>query len=156
MYLIPLYVLTGVRLKKPSLWLGVKTASSLTILILGKVKNIGANTLLALMITLIVTKLLKMISVHGEKREKMRKLTIVLLMIAVMLSLTSCNRGLIDLKYQYDYAIIKMPNGEVVEGKIIKWRDYDGEQLQLVLEDGNTYLVNSFYTTLISYGEEDE
>ena len=86
----------------------------------------------------------------------MRRLIVVLLVIAVMLSLTSCNYQMTDWVYQYDYAIIKLPNGEVVEGKIVKWRDYEGEQLQIVLEDGNTYLVSSNYTTLIKYGEEED
>lgn len=41
------------------------------ILILEKVKNIGANTLSVLMTSLIVIKLWKMISVLGEKGDKM-------------------------------------------------------------------------------------
>ena len=56
------------------LWLDARTASSLTIPILGKAKNIGANTLLVLMIALIVTQLWKIIFVHGEKKEKMPRL----------------------------------------------------------------------------------
>lgn len=83
----------------------------------------------------------------------MKRVIVVLLMIFIMLSLVSCNYKSMDTVYQFDYAIIRLPNGEVIEGKIISWRDYeDGEQLQLKLEDGNTYLVNSFYTTLIKYG----
>lgn len=85
----------------------------------------------------------------------MHKLFVVFVTLLIMCILTSCNYGIMDMKYQYDYAIIQLPNGTVIEGKIIQWRDYEGEQLQLVLEDGNTYLVNSFYTTLISYGEKD-
>ena len=84
----------------------------------------------------------------------MNKLIALLMIVMIMLGLTSCNYVLVDTKYQFDYAIIKLPNGEVIEGKIVKWTDYEGEQLQLVMEDGNTYLVNSFYTTLISYGSE--
>ena len=86
----------------------------------------------------------------------MRKLITILILVVIALSLTSCNYTLIDTKYQFDYAIIRLPNGELVEGKIVSWTDYEGEQLQLVLDDGNTYLVNSFYTTLISYGSGEE
>jgi len=86
----------------------------------------------------------------------MRKLFIILVILLIMCILTSCNYQIIDTKYQFDYAIIRLPNGELVEGKIVSWTDYEGEQLQLVLDDGNTYLVNSFYTTLISYGEGNE
>ena len=86
----------------------------------------------------------------------MRKLLVILVTLIIMCILTSCNYDIMDTKFQYDYAIIRLPNGIVIEGKIIKWKDYEGEQLQLVLEDGNTYLVNSLYTTLISYGVEDD
>ena len=83
----------------------------------------------------------------------MNRLKAILLVLVIMFTLASCNYKTVDTVYQFDYAIIRMPNGEIVEGKIISWRDYeDGEQLQLKLEDGNTYLVNSFYTALIKYG----
>lgn len=85
----------------------------------------------------------------------MRKLLVILVTLLIMCILTSCNYAVMDTKFQFDYAIIRLPNGTVIEGKIIQWKDYEGEQLQLVLEDGNTYLVNSCYTTLISYGEEN-
>jgi len=85
----------------------------------------------------------------------MRKLLVIIVTFLIMCVLTSCNYDIMDTKFQYDYAIIRLPNGTIIEGKIIQWRDFDGEQLQVTLEDGNTYLVNSFYTTLISYGEED-
>ena len=84
----------------------------------------------------------------------MNKLIALLMIVLIVLGLTGCNYVLFDTKYRFDYAIIKLPNGEVIEGKIVKWTDYDGEQLQIVMEDGNTYLVSSFYTTLISYGSE--
>lgn len=83
----------------------------------------------------------------------MNRLKAILLVLVIMFTLVSCNYQHMDTVYQFDYAIIRLPNGEVIEGKIISWRDYeDGEQLQLKLEDGNIYLVNSFYTTLIKYG----
>ena len=87
----------------------------------------------------------------------MRKLLVTLVTPLIMFILTSCNHGIIDTKYQYNYAIMILPNGTIIEGKIIRYNDYEGEQLQLVSEDGNIYLVNSSYTTLISisYGEED-
>ena len=57
-------------------------------------------------------------------------------------SLCGCNRQIIDLTYNYNYAVVELPNGEIVEGKVSSWRDYEGDQLQLVI-NGITYLVHS-------------
>jgi len=58
---------------------------------------------------------------------------------------TGCgNKTLFDTTYTFEYAIISLPNGEVVEGEVKEWSDYeDGDQLQIKLEDGNIYLVHS-------------
>ena len=64
--------------------------------------------------------------------------------------LTGCNKQMVDLTYSYEYAIIGLPNGEVVEGKVSSWTDYeDGDQLQIKI-DGKTYLVHSSNVVLIS------
>ena len=56
-----------------------------------------------------------------------------------------------DLNYNYNYAIIKLQNGKIIEGKVQSWRDYEAsEQLQVTI-DGTTYLTNSFNCTLIEY-----
>lgn len=52
--------------------------------------------------------------------------------------------------YTYNRAIISLPNGEVVDGKIQSWRDYeDGDQIQVTV-DGKTYLVHSSNIALIT------
>lgn len=77
----------------------------------------------------------------------MRK--VVAMLVVLGLSLTGCNYNMIDLEYQFDRAIIKLPNGEVVEGKVTSWRDYeDGEQLQVEI-DGVLYLTSSYNCVLI-------
>jgi hypothetical protein len=63
--------------------------------------------------------------------------------------LCGCNKQIIDFTYKYNYAIIKLPNGDVIEGKLDSWNDYEGEQLQLVI-DGTTYMVNSVNVVLIN------
>ena len=66
------------------------------------------------------------------------------------LVLAGCNKQLVDLTYSYEYAIIALPNGEVVEGKVTSWTDFeDGDQLQIKI-DGKTYLVHSSNVVLIS------
>ena len=58
------------------------------------------------------------------------------------------NKDMFDTVYTYDYAIIKLPNGEVVEGKVETWCDYeDGEQLQVKI-NGVTYLTDSLNCTM--------
>lgn len=54
------------------------------------------------------------------------KKTIALLAL-IGLTLTGCNYNMIDLEYSFDKAIIRLPNGEVVEGKVTSWRDYSSD-----------------------------
>ena len=76
-------------------------------------------------------------------------LLVVILALSVML-LAGCNKQLVDLTYSYEYAIIGLPNGETVEGKVSSWTDFeDGDQLQIRI-DGKTYLVHSSNVVLIS------
>lgn len=75
--------------------------------------------------------------------ERMKKIiTLALVCIMIVGMLCGCNKQIIDLAYNYNYAIIELPNGEIVEGKISSWKDYEGDQLQIVI-DGITYLVHS-------------
>ena len=83
----------------------------------------------------------------------MKKIIALLLAVIALLStliLSGCNKQMVDLTYSYEYAIIGLPNGEVVEGKVSSWTDYeDGDQLQVKI-DGKTYLVHSSNIVLIS------
>lgn len=56
---------------------------------------------------------------------------------------------MVDLNYNFDYAIINI-NGEYQKIEIEGWRDYeDGEQIQVTAKDGTVYLTNSFNCTLV-------
>ena len=83
----------------------------------------------------------------------MKKIIALLLAVIVLLSvclLAGCNKQMVDLTYSYEYAIIGLPNGETVEGKVSSWTDFeDGDQLQVKI-DGKTYLVHSSNVVLIS------
>jgi len=83
----------------------------------------------------------------------MKKLVTALLAVIVMLTvalLAGCNKQMVDLTYSYEYAIIGLPNGETVEGKVSSWTDFeDGDQIQVKI-DGKTYLVHSSNVVLIS------
>lgn len=56
--------------------------------------------------------------------------------------MAGCNKQVIDLTYEYNWAQLKMPDGTIVEGKLNSWDDYEGDQLQVKI-DGVTYLVHS-------------
>ena len=66
---------------------------------------------------------------------------------AIMIQTFVGNRTIIDTKFYYDYAIVHLANGEVIEGKVDSWRDYEGEQLQLTI-NGETWLVHSTNVSL--------
>lgn len=76
-------------------------------------------------------------------------LTATLISILLVATLSGCNKQVIDTTYKFDKAIISLPNGEVIEGKVDSWKDYDGDQIQVVI-DGVTYLVHSTDAVLIA------
>ena len=80
----------------------------------------------------------------------MKKILTTLLVLALSAAiLTGCNKQIIDLTYEYDRAIIYLPNGEIVEGEVEGWTDYeDGDQIQVKI-DGVIYLVHSTDVVLI-------
>ena len=80
----------------------------------------------------------------------MRKFTALLLALVLLLCLAGCNKQMVDLTYSYERAILSLPNGEVIEGKVSSWTDFeDGDQIQVRI-DGKTYLVHSSNIVLIS------
>lgn len=58
------------------------------------------------------------------------------------------NKTFWDFQYTFNYAYIQLPTGEVIEGKLQEWNDYEGEQLQVKI-NGITYLTSTFNCTLI-------
>lgn len=82
----------------------------------------------------------------------MKKKLLVLLAALTLTTtgLVGCNKQIIDTTYKYDYAIIMLPTGEIVEGDIQSWTDYsDGDQIQVKIS-GISYLVHSEDIVLIA------
>lgn len=77
----------------------------------------------------------------------MKKIIVSVLLIGTLF-VSGCNKQILDFNYKYNYVYIQLQNGEVVEGKVETWQDYDGEQLQVKI-NGVTYLTNSYNCTLI-------
>lgn len=83
--------------------------------------------------------------------KKIFLITLAVLMIAAtIMALTSCNRSLIDMTYSFERAIISLPNGEVVEGKVNQWTDYENSDMVQVEINGKTYLTHISNVVLIS------
>lgn len=80
----------------------------------------------------------------------MKKIIALVAAVILVLSLVGCgNRQLIDTTHTFDRAIINLPNGDVVEGEVKSWKDYDGDQIQVKIDD-TTYLTHVSNVVLIS------
>ena len=81
----------------------------------------------------------------------MKKILVTIILLALATAaLSSCgNKQVFDTTYTFDKAIISLPNGQVVEGRVDSWTDYeDGDQIQVKI-NGVTYLVHSEDVVLI-------
>lgn len=82
--------------------------------------------------------------------KKVLAIVLVAVLVVGLLVLVGCNKQMVDLTYSYERAILVLPNGEVIEGKVSSWTDFeDGDQIQVKI-DGKTYLVHSSNIVLIS------
>lgn len=80
----------------------------------------------------------------------MKKVFAFLVAATMLVSLSACNKQIVDTTWSYDRAILYLPDGTVVEGEVESWTDYeDGDQIQIKI-DGKTYLVHSINVALIS------
>lgn len=78
----------------------------------------------------------------------MKKFIVALMAAVSLMTMTGCNKQIIDTTHKFDRAIISLPNGEIVDGAVEKWGDYDGEQLQIKI-DGKTYLAHAANVVMI-------
>ena len=75
---------------------------------------------------------------------------IIALLLMILITFTACNMQIVDLTYSYERAIIELPNGEVVDGKVSSWADYENSDQIQVKINGKQYLVHSSDIVLIS------
>ena len=77
---------------------------------------------------------------------------IALLIVGVIVSWEAVhgNRQLVDWKNRFNYAIIRLPNGEVAEGKVTSWLDYDDSDVVQITMNGKTYLTHFCNVCLIN------
>lgn len=87
----------------------------------------------------------------------MKKFMLITAVIVVALYLIGCeyNKQIFDLNYSFERAIMYLPNGEVIDGRVQTWCDYeDGDQIQVKI-DGVTYLVHSSNIALVHNGGDE-
>ena len=89
----------------------------------------------------------------------MKPKTKVIIIVAVIVALlvgaliiywesTHGNRRLIDTSYRFDRAIIQLPNGQVIDGKVSSWLDFDDSDANLY-KKGNTIISHWSETKVI-------
>ena len=92
--------------------------------------------------------------VKGEKMKKVITFVITLLAVmgitaAAIVALCGFNYDIFDTTYDFDEAMIALPNGEVVIGEVDSWTDFeDGDQIQVKV-NGITYLTHATNVVLI-------
>lgn len=86
--------------------------------------------------------------------KEMKCLILVIVIFFTLALLSGCsslyNRQLVDLTYSYEYALLLLPDGDLIEGHVDSWRDFeDGDQIQVKI-DGVSYLTHISNVVLIS------
>lgn len=69
-------------------------------------------------------------------------LVLCLVGFVVYWELSHGNRRLVDTKNRFDRAILRLPNDEVVEGKVSSWLDYPDSDAVMVTIAGKTYMTH--------------
>lgn len=88
----------------------------------------------------------------------MKKVLLVVLILVGVCALSSCsigNRDIgVDLKQSFDEAIIALPNGKIIEGKIASWCDFNESDVIQITIEGVTYLTHYNNVILIRYDNQ--
>jgi len=76
----------------------------------------------------------------------MKKIICVVLILSLALALTACQVGNRqvgwDTTQTFTHAILELGNGEVVEGTVTSWRDFDESDVVQFTMNGITYLTH--------------
>lgn len=79
--------------------------------------------------------------------SKFKVVALVALLMVGALVLSGCSIGNrqigLDLTQSFRWAILELGNGELIEGRVTAWRDFDeSDVVQFTLDDGVTYLTH--------------
>ena len=82
-----------------------------------------------------------------------KRVALIIFLAVILISCTGCrNTQFVDMACHYDRAIIYLPNGEIVEGRVSSWTSWTGFEnggaVQIKI-DGKTYLTHICNVCLI-------
>lgn len=72
------------------------------------------------------------------------------ILAAILFSLSSCNRELVEMQRKYTYAYILLPDGSTVDGSLDGWKTFSNCDTIQVTVRGVTYLTHASRVTLCS------
>ena len=67
---------------------------------------------------------------------------VICVLIGVGLYGKFANQSLVDLVWKYNYAMLSMPDGSIVQGKLDSWKDFSNSDTVQLKIDGKTYLTH--------------
>lgn len=69
-----------------------------------------------------------------------KRKTLAGLVMGLALLMSGCgNQQIVDTTWNYNYAILELPDGRIVEGDVQSWKDYENSDSIQVKIDGDTY-----------------
>lgn len=71
-----------------------------------------------------------------------KKIAIILLIVAMAVMFTACNKEVFDVKYKFTNAYVKVGE-DWIDVEVKTWTDFECEQIQITLKDGTVLVVNS-------------
>ena len=84
----------------------------------------------------------------SEKSFKVLMAILIIIIMAVLIN--GCNMQIVDTKWSFDYAYIDLGNGNIIEGHVDSWKDWnDSDMIQVTMFDGKTYFTHSSNVVLI-------
>ena len=84
--------------------------------------------------------------------KKILAIALVLVMALTMFCGFTWNKQWLDMTFSFEKAVLCLPDGTIISGKVQSWTDYeDGDQIQVKI-DGVTYLAHSSNVVLMHEG----
>lgn len=81
----------------------------------------------------------------------MKKFVIVMLAAVMLLVICAgCNKQIADTTWSFEKAVVGLPDGSSVGGKVESWCDYENSDMIQVKINGKTYLTHSMNVVLIA------
>lgn len=81
----------------------------------------------------------------------MKKFLIAIILIVTVFASTACgNKQILDTVYTFDRAIISLPDGTKIEGRVEGWKEYDDSDSIQIKIDGRYYYTHLQNVVLVA------